>query len=118
MLSRQGHDVAWWNSTFSHYLKKLRASMGDVKTVRCEGYTDSRGKASANRKLAQKRANLVCKVLTGGTKVKSTVVAYGEARPKASNATAAGRAKNRRVVMFVLENPGDVQVQGEGQVQP
>ncbi len=25
MLSRQGHEVVWWNSTFNHYLKTLRA---------------------------------------------------------------------------------------------
>ena len=42
---------------------------------------------------------------------------FGKANPVESNATPAGRAKNRRVVMKVLENPGDVTVKGEGETK-
>jgi flagellar motor protein MotB len=42
---------------------------------------------------------------------------YGKADPVASNATAEGRSKNRRVVMKVLENPGDVTIKGEGETK-
>jgi OmpA-OmpF porin, OOP family len=42
---------------------------------------------------------------------------YGEAVPVASNATVEGRAANRRVVMHVLDNPGDVPVVGAGKAQ-
>ena len=41
---------------------------------------------------------------------------YGETMPIASNDTADGRTRNRRVVMFVITNPGDVNVQGEGKL--
>ncbi len=40
-----------------------------------------------------------------------TAKGYGESKPVDSNATAEGRARNRRVVMEVLENPGDVKVE-------
>jgi len=40
-----------------------------------------------------------------------------EVQPVASNATAEGRAKNRRVVMHVLDNPGEVTIHREGEAQ-
>ena len=42
---------------------------------------------------------------------------YGETEPIDDNATDAGRARNRRVVLYVIDNPGEVKIQGEGTVE-
>jgi outer membrane protein OmpA-like peptidoglycan-associated protein len=63
-----------------------------------EGYTDARGAAAYNLRLAQRRAATVAAALRARMPgVRVTVRAFGEARPVASNATARGRARNRRV---------------------
>jgi outer membrane protein OmpA-like peptidoglycan-associated protein len=63
-----------------------------------EGYTDARGKAAYNLRLARRRATTVAAALRAQMSgVRIAVRAYGESRPVASNATAHGRARNRRV---------------------
>jgi OmpA-OmpF porin, OOP family len=87
--------------------------------VELQGYTDSTGSDKYNLALSAKRANSVRDYLiTQNVKPEQlTAKGFGKADPVASNATPAGRAKNRRVVMKVLENPGDVTVKGEGETQ-
>ncbi len=67
--------------------------------VSIDGYTDNVGSARANLLLSQRRAEAVRRslMLLGieGSRLKA--VGHGEADPVASNATAAGRAQNRRV---------------------
>ncbi|HWT93473.1 MAG TPA: OmpA family protein [Solirubrobacteraceae bacterium] len=63
------------------------------------GHTDARGAAAYNLRLSRRRAAAVTRALGGGTDV--TVRARGEAEPVASNARAAGRARNRRVELIV-----------------
>ncbi|WP_030177089.1 IPT/TIG domain-containing protein [Spirillospora albida] len=82
------------------YLKRLRAHLGDVRAVRCDGHTDSRSTRGYNRDLAQERARAVCRILGGGTR--TIAVSWGETRKRASNATAAGRAENRRTDIRLL----------------
>jgi len=84
--------------------------------VEVQGHTDSTGPAQYNMSLSQRRANAVEDYLISKQVPASQLVAkgYGPTKPVASNATKQGRAKNRRVVMLVLENPGDVNVEGEG----
>lgn len=63
------------------------------------GYTDSRGSDTNNQVLSERRANAVADYLkTHGLQTASyDVHGYGDANPIADNATADGRARNRRV---------------------
>ncbi|WP_336365640.1 OmpA family protein [Marinobacter sp. C2H3] len=68
--------------------------------VEVAGHTDSRGKASYNQWLSQRRAEAVAGRLTGKLGVDPDRVSakgYGESEPVASNDTVDGRAQNRRV---------------------
>jgi len=82
--------------------------------IELQGHTDSTGSDEYNLKLSQRRAEAVRDYLIEQGVSPSQLVArgYGEMQPIADNSTAAGRAANRRVVMRVLENPGDVKVEG------
>jgi OOP family OmpA-OmpF porin len=69
-------------------------------TAVIEGHTDSIGKAAANVKLSQRRADAIKKILVEKYKIKKSrlkAVGYGPKKPIADNKTAAGRQKNRRV---------------------
>jgi len=87
--------------------------------VEIQGHTDSTGTPPYNLKLSQRRADAVRSyLLRSGVEPEQLVTkGYGQSQPIASNATAEGRRKNRRVVMFVISNPGDVKIEGEGQVE-
>ncbi len=60
------------------------------------------------------RASLSCSRMAYRPR-RLTAKGYGEGQPIADNNTEAGRAQNRRVVMFVIDNPGDVEVKGAGE---
>lgn len=63
------------------------------------GHTDRQGAAATNLELSQKRSDAVQAYLTKGGIEASRLTAkgFGETMPVADNATAAGKAKNRRV---------------------
>jgi len=67
--------------------------------LKIEGNTDNVGKDELNLKLSQDRANAVKKYLEdkGIAAVRLTAIGNGETKPLADNATAKGRAENRRV---------------------
>jgi OOP family OmpA-OmpF porin len=76
----------------------------DKTEVMVEGYSDDRGRAAYNKSLSQKRADAVRTTLINEFKIPAgrvKAIGYGEANPIADNATAEGRAKNRRVVGIV-----------------
>lgn len=75
-----------------------------------QGYTDSTGSDAINNKLSTQRAKAVYDFLLGsGLKTLSiTYVGYGSSNPIASNATAEGRAQNRRVVLSITANEKDL----------
>ena len=73
--------------------------------VRIEGYTDERASEAYNLELSHERAEAVKRILVGFGIAASRldVVGLGEAQPIASNASAEGRALNRRVELKVIE---------------
>ncbi|MGH8014220.1 MAG: OmpA family protein [Candidatus Binataceae bacterium] len=69
-----------------------------------QGYTDSTGSKSLNRKLSQARAETVVDYLSqhGIERDRMMPKGFGPSHPIASNATAQGRQKNRRVQVVNL----------------
>jgi OOP family OmpA-OmpF porin len=82
--------------------------------IELQGHTDSSGSDRYNLDLSQRRAESVREYLVrrGVAANQLEAKGYGESQPIADNTTANGRAANRRVVMRVIENPGDVKVEG------
>ncbi len=72
--------------------------------VEVAGYTDSSGSAAYNQTLSGRRAQSVLDYLVshGVDAGMLSARGYGESNPIASNATAAGRAENRRVTLRIL----------------
>lgn len=66
------------------------------------GHTDSSASDAYNMRLSLNRANAVARVANTANVRISDVRGYGERKPKATNATAAGRAQNRRVEIICL----------------
>lgn len=80
----------------------LKAHPGE--RVEVAGYTDSRGTAGANLRLSQARADAVRGYLIerGVSPEQMVSRGYGEEDPVDTNVTAAGRARNRRVELHLL----------------
>ena len=95
------------NTSVSSDLDKLIQFLKDNPAARLEiqGHTDNKGNGMLNNRLSQSRANSVVDYLTRNGIDVSRLLAkgYGSSLPVAENATAEGRAKNRRVVMKVLQ---------------
>ena len=74
--------------------------------IEIEGHTDNIGNDEYNKKLGEARAEAVRNYLAekGGIPLHAmSIISYGETKPVAANNTSDGRAKNRRVVVRVLE---------------
>jgi outer membrane protein OmpA-like peptidoglycan-associated protein len=71
--------------------------------ISIEGHTDNVGRPQANFKLSQARAEAVRDYLVAAHVSPGLIVTrgFGETRPVASNATAAGRQQNRRVEIVI-----------------
>ena len=83
-----------------------------VINIYIDGHTDDRGSRYENRRLSEKRADLVQQYLMSrNIDIGLMIVNYhGERYPVASNETAAGRAKNRRVSIRIermMDDPDD-----------
>ncbi|MGL4317491.1 MAG: OmpA family protein [Pseudomonas sp.] len=78
------------------------------RSVRIEGYSDSRGDPRENLELSRARAQTVADVLgdLGIEARRMLVEGYGEAYPVAENASNRGRAQNRRVEIVFSDEQG------------
>ncbi len=74
--------------------------------IEIAGYTDNQGDAVANLDLSERRAQAAFDyfVSKGQDPARFVVQGYGEESPVASNDTAEGRARNRRIEFKALEN--------------
>ena len=69
-----------------------------------EGHTDSHGGDDFNQKLSQERAESVQQYMINAMRIPTyrlIATGYGETRPVASNETASGREKNRRIDIVI-----------------
>ena len=75
-----------------------------MEVVLAVGHTDSTGNRTYNRGLSERRAKAVATYLQAKGAPKETILTEGkgETQPMASNASKAGRAKNRRVEIEVV----------------
>lgn len=74
--------------------------------IMIKGYTDDRGDKVSNRKLSENRA-FACMLYFSMKGIDARRLSYkgfGEDDPRATNATAAGRAKNRRVTFELIKD--------------
>lgn len=85
-------------NTIANVLKQF-----DKTAIHVVGFTDNTGTKQYNLKLSQERAQAVANFLEsrGINPQRVLTWARGESQPVASNATAAGRAKNRRVAIVL-----------------
>ncbi|MDA7827570.1 OmpA family protein [Rhodobacteraceae bacterium] len=67
------------------------------------GHTDSRASDAYNMALSQRRADSVAAIARAAGANVAEALGYGERKPRASNATSAGMAQNRRVEIFCIQ---------------
>lgn len=84
-------------------VRHLAATVRHARLVVCIGYTDDLGARSSNLTLGFARARTVCEKLRElGVRATFKAESRGPDQPCASNATAAGRALNRRVEVRIV----------------
>jgi len=90
---------------FSTFIQKIAATLVANENVKVgvNGYTDNVGTSDYNQKLSERRAAGVSDQLTKNNVAANRLVAkgYGMTDPVADNASADGRAKNRRVELVI-----------------
>ena len=93
-------------ATLNELASKLKAEAPDA-TLSITGHTDSVGTAAYNQKLSERRAVAVANHLVAQGVPQANIIAVsgeGLTNPVADNATAEGRAKNRRVEVEIDRN--------------
>lgn len=90
---------------FDRVLRFLTKPENRNRKVHLLGFSDSSGAASTNLKLSKERAEEVARQLTMRGVPVAASLALGSEMPVATNETAAGRDKNRRVEIWVQNPP-------------
>ncbi|MCK5146548.1 OmpA family protein [bacterium] len=75
-------------------------------SIQIEGHTDSFGGDKMNQELSQKRADAVCNYLLANMNlIESRIISrgFGETKPIANNETKAGRTRNRRIDILLIQ---------------
>jgi outer membrane protein OmpA-like peptidoglycan-associated protein len=90
-------------------IERIAALLGTIpeRDLLVAGHTALAGTAAARAELSRERARTVAELLIAlGARQPDaiTVIGYGAERPIAENATEAGRSRNRRVEITILEN--------------
>ena len=103
-----GFDSDDLNSEVKHELDNFSETLKEYSETDLviQGYTDSVGSEDYNKNLSKERAQSVQTYLNGlGIETsRMTVEGLGETNPVASNDTAEGREKNRRVEIAIFAN--------------
>jgi outer membrane protein OmpA-like peptidoglycan-associated protein len=103
-------DSAEVPESMAPFLKTAAADLKQLKAghvLEIAGYTDNTGDAALNLALSQKRAEAVREALIKYGADPDMLVAkgYGAADPIASNDSADGRERNRRIEYHVVKTP-------------
>ncbi|MBP3202022.1 MAG: OmpA family protein [Bacteroidales bacterium] len=102
-------------------LDKFAAEMSDMPqtNINVYGHTDNVGSADANKKVSTQRAEAVSKYLMNKGIGKERLLAEGLSYdyPVADNATAEGRAQNRRVEIYISANEAMIKAAENGTLQ-
>lgn len=111
-------------SSLSEFANKVLLANSDMD-VSVQGYTDNAGwknstteqSAQKNLDLSQQRANSVStylKSLGVATSQITSTTGFGESNPVADNSTAAGKAQNRRVEVYLYASAAMIQAANNG----
>ena len=98
-------DRADVKGQFVPTLRNVAGVLGEYEqtTVDVVGHADSTGQDAYNQDLSERRAMAVSAVLVNGGVIRQRLVASGagEQRPIADNGSESGRARNRRVEVYI-----------------
>ena len=104
-FSRASADLTGDSSATLDVLAEIANACPDFR-IEIAGHTDSEGTDERNQRLSDRRATSVAQFLAkaGVDGNRLTAVGYGASKPVADNASAEGRAKNRRIEFTVKTN--------------
>ena len=109
------------NATSQAELKEFASKMADLEDtdITIYGHTDNTGTAQVNERISKQRADAVSSYLTKCGIKSSRLTSEGLSfnMPIADNATAEGRAQNRRVEIYITANEDMIKAAEAGQLK-